>query len=296
MINREIPAAHTRRRIPRRVSSPRETGRPVSSGGTHSRPRTQPQGGATLTSTIDIACGCCKGRHATKEQVRACCAGRRREPNGYRRVGVREPRLAPVEPDVEGIDSDSQSRENEPRPDRATGFLGATAPTPVDRPPNAPARDIVSFVDPDDLRTVDFVGAVHAALRSMRSQRHAVILESRLGADGRPALTLEAVANEFGVTRERIRQLEAKAISRLVPGVRNVLGTAGSFDPLVGVLRPANRADTATYAERVAAVSALLCPEWSPVIARRLVMAVAGRTDKSALTLAIPNSTEREAQ
>jgi RNA polymerase primary sigma factor len=47
------------------------------------------------------------------------------------------------------------------------------------------------------------------------SRREAQVLELRYGlVDGRPH-TLEEVGDKFGVTRERIRQIETKAIRRL---------------------------------------------------------------------------------
>ncbi|TSC92392.1 MAG: RNA polymerase primary sigma factor, partial [Candidatus Berkelbacteria bacterium Licking1014_85] len=47
---------------------------------------------------------------------------------------------------------------------------------------------------------------------SPREQR---ILKMRFGLDGERTHTLEDVGREFGVTRERIRQIEAKALQRL---------------------------------------------------------------------------------
>ncbi len=47
------------------------------------------------------------------------------------------------------------------------------------------------------------------------SERERKIIELRFGlADGRPR-TLEEVGQEFGVTRERIRQIESKTLSKL---------------------------------------------------------------------------------
>jgi RNA polymerase primary sigma factor len=56
----------------------------------------------------------------------------------------------------------------------------------------------------------DIEGALH--LLGAREQK---ILKMRFGLDGEYAHTLEEVGKEFGVTRERIRQIEAKALAKL---------------------------------------------------------------------------------
>jgi len=47
------------------------------------------------------------------------------------------------------------------------------------------------------------------------SEREAKVLMMRFGLDGDSAKTLEEIGREFGVTRERIRQIEAKALRKL---------------------------------------------------------------------------------
>ena len=47
------------------------------------------------------------------------------------------------------------------------------------------------------------------------SDREAKVLKMRFGLDGSRPMTLEEVGREFGVTRERIRQIEAKALRKL---------------------------------------------------------------------------------
>jgi len=55
------------------------------------------------------------------------------------------------------------------------------------------------------------IGEVLGAL----SDREALVLKMRFGLNGRKAMTLEEVGRKFGVTRERIRQIEAKALRKL---------------------------------------------------------------------------------
>ncbi|MDQ3468869.1 MAG: sigma-70 family RNA polymerase sigma factor, partial [Actinomycetota bacterium] len=47
------------------------------------------------------------------------------------------------------------------------------------------------------------------------SEREQEIVRLRFGLDGGQAKTLEEVGKEFGVTRERIRQIEAKTLAKL---------------------------------------------------------------------------------
>ena len=50
---------------------------------------------------------------------------------------------------------------------------------------------------------------------STLTDREAKVLKMRFGLEGKNPMTLEEVGREFGVTRERIRQIEAKALRKL---------------------------------------------------------------------------------
>jgi RNA polymerase primary sigma factor len=71
------------------------------------------------------------------------------------------------------------------------------------------------FVDPADvtMRT-GLLEALDSVLSEL-SDREREVLELRFGLDGGEARTLEEVGTEFGVTRERIRQIQGKALTAL---------------------------------------------------------------------------------
>jgi RNA polymerase primary sigma factor len=68
---------------------------------------------------------------------------------------------------------------------------------------------------PDDVVAEDRRGAeVHAALNEL-DERMRHVLRLRFGLDGERTRTLEEVGDELGVTRERVRQLETRALRAL---------------------------------------------------------------------------------
>jgi len=87
--------------------------------------------------------------------------------------------------------------------------------------------------DEDDSRLMDFIeddnsqsplenlehkelkGLIDNALMTTLSNREEIIVRMRFGIDKDKEHTLEEVGNEFSVTRERIRQIEVKALKKL---------------------------------------------------------------------------------
>jgi RNA polymerase primary sigma factor len=75
----------------------------------------------------------------------------------------------------------------------------------------------------EDLGSVSPVDEVDGIVRrervalalSMLTQRERKVIELRFGLKGEPPRTLEEVGQKFGVTRERIRQIEAKTLAKL---------------------------------------------------------------------------------
>ena len=61
-------------------------------------------------------------------------------------------------------------------------------------------------------KSKDFLNAQHWKLEDKRQRE---VIERRFGIDGKPPWTLEETGLTFGVTRERIRQLEVKALREL---------------------------------------------------------------------------------
>ena len=80
------------------------------------------------------------------------------------------------------------------------------------------------FVNPESAYIKESNGDVVNAVLDTLSDREANILRLRFGIGGQKAMTLEEVGKEYGLTRERIRQIEAKALRKLRhPSRANIL-------------------------------------------------------------------------
>jgi len=65
------------------------------------------------------------------------------------------------------------------------------------------------------VETVAHLRSILAGALKHLSPRERTIIQSHFGTDGRPARTLEDIGKVFGLTRERIRQIEASSFSKL---------------------------------------------------------------------------------
>ncbi len=90
--------------------------------------------------------------------------------------------------------------------------------TPIGDDDDSHLRD---FIADDKIRKPDEVTTRHNLERTLRDTlgtltiREEKVIQKRFGIDGNREATLEEIGLDFDVTRERIRQIEAKAIQRL---------------------------------------------------------------------------------
>jgi len=96
--------------------------------------------------------------------------------------------------------------------------------TPVGAEENSSLGD---FIEDDSLPAPADQASRHLLKEQMKeilsslSERERKVLEMRFGLKDGTARTLEEVGQEFGVTRERIRQIEAKALRKLRHPIRS---------------------------------------------------------------------------
>jgi len=94
----------------------------------------------------------------------------------------------------------------------------ASLDAPLDIDPNLSVGDAIAAVDgpaPDTLlETHEIEALVHDWLAELNAKQRLVI-ERRFGLDGSDTSTLEALAGELGLTRERVRQVQVEALTRL---------------------------------------------------------------------------------
>jgi len=90
--------------------------------------------------------------------------------------------------------------------------------SPIGEEEDSTLADFVADVDsltPEEAATYELLKEHIKEVLELLSPREQRILRMRFGLDDGRSHTLEETGNEFGVTRERIRQIEAKALTRL---------------------------------------------------------------------------------
>jgi len=94
----------------------------------------------------------------------------------------------------------------------------ASLDAPLEIDPELTLGDAIAdecAVPPDEGIEHDEIVAHIAAWVGELGDRHRHVVETRYGLNGRDVATLETLARELGVTRERVRQLQMEALARL---------------------------------------------------------------------------------
>jgi DNA-directed RNA polymerase specialized sigma24 family protein len=128
-------------------------------------------------------------------------------------------------------------------------------------------------------------------LAEMPSRREAEILAWRLGLDGHPAPTLGSLGERLGVSRERVRQLEHRALATFRPALARSAGGAEVLTILGRLVEP----DRDGWEDRVAALAAAAFPMAAEVTARRLLTQLAMAQSKTTASVGGGDAPERGA-
>ncbi|MFN3883669.1 MAG: RNA polymerase sigma factor RpoS [Rhodocyclaceae bacterium] len=94
----------------------------------------------------------------------------------------------------------------------------ASLDAPLDIDPELSIADAIAdenAIDPESTVEENEIARHIDAWVEELPDRHRYVVERRYGLNGRDVATLEALAGELGVTRERVRQLQMEALSRL---------------------------------------------------------------------------------
>jgi RNA polymerase nonessential primary-like sigma factor len=98
------------------------------------------------------------------------------------------------------------------------GALPASLDAPLDVDPSSTLADLLidsaSEVPEATASRHELEGRVHAWLERL-DERHRQVIERRFALDGQPTATLDELAVELGLTRERVRQMQLEALKQL---------------------------------------------------------------------------------
>lgn len=101
---------------------------------------------------------------------------------------------------------------------RQASYRPASLDAPINEGEATEFGEVISddrAINPLDMVTDKNLQGELAGLLSVLDERERKIIDERFGLGGRKALTLEEVGVQFGVTRERIRQLQNSALVKM---------------------------------------------------------------------------------
>ncbi len=109
-----------------------------------------------------------------------------------------------------------------PRKKLALLKQAAQRPTSLDAPVSMESTGTVSetigdssAIDPHEALASKEIHGELNGLRKLLDKRESKIIDARFGLTGKRPMTLEEISRDFGVTRERIRQLQNKALEKM---------------------------------------------------------------------------------
>ena len=83
---------------------------------------------------------------------------------------------------------------------------------------------------PEELAIAKAVAeSINNLLMDTLTEKECSVVKMRLGLDGEEENTLEKIGEKFGVTRERIRQIESKALKKIRKKMKNLIATKGDY-------------------------------------------------------------------
>lgn len=90
--------------------------------------------------------------------------------------------------------------------------------TPVDADPNHTIADLLAddqSIDPESELALNEMEALLTGWVSLLDEKHRQVIECRYGLNGEEPCTLETIAADLGLTRERVRQIQLEALQKL---------------------------------------------------------------------------------